>query len=80
MVGIPRSGRQQLGKEKLMSIARKTQFIVEFEGGTEFQQRMMRDSLKCVITTWKTFYELKNRRNIINLKEKEYKKEHHDNH
>jgi len=54
-----------------MSIARKTKMIVEFEGATEFQQRMMRDSLKCALTVWKTFYELKHRKNVISLKEEE---------
>ena len=56
-----------------MSIARKTQFTIKFEGKTEFQQRMMRDSLKCVITTWKAFYELRNSKNKIEIEEEEAK-------
>ena len=54
-----------------MSIARKTKMIVEFESATEFQQKIMRDSLKCVLTAWKTFYELKHKKNIIKLREEE---------
>jgi len=56
-----------------MSIGRRTTFTINFEGGTEFQHSVMRESIHCMLVAWKAFYELKHKKNIIQLKEEEWK-------
>ena len=56
-----------------MSIRRRTQFIINFKGGSEFQQMSMRECLKAMVTAWKIFYESKHKKNVINFEEKEWK-------
>lgn len=56
-----------------MSIRRRTEVIVRFQGGSEFQQTAMRGALMGMIITFKAFYEQRHKKNQIEFIEREWK-------
>jgi len=53
-----------------MSIQRETIFTIKIKGATEFQHRYMRESIKVILSSFKVFYGLRNKRNVIEFNEK----------